>query len=149
MSRSFQIFLILVILAVGWGFLMPLLYTTSTGDTRFMATRADVATFTTAIMMFQHDCGYYPTSPQLSHISSPLGGAEDSNVLIKRPAAIPEGVWHGPYLDTSKPRKDPWGRPYVYECPGKHNPKSFDIYSLGPNGKGGDEAIGNWTAAGR
>jgi general secretion pathway protein G len=64
---------------------------------------------------------------------------------MKRPASIPANVWHGPYLDTNYPRKDPWGRPYVYECPGKHNPESFDLYSLGPNGKGGDEAIGNWT----
>ena len=31
-------------------------------------------------------------------------------------------------------------------APGKHNTKGFDVYSLGQNGKGGDEAIGNWTS---
>jgi general secretion pathway protein G len=104
-----------------------------------------IANFKNAINRFHADCGYYPTSPQLSHIFSPVEGAEDSDVLIKRPASIPASVWHGPYLDANQPRKDPWGRPYVYGCPGKHNPDSFDVYSLGPNGKGGDEAIGNWA----
>jgi general secretion pathway protein G len=150
MRRAFEIFLVLVILALGWVFLRPLLYSTSNGDTRFMAARADVANFTTAIMVFKHDCGYYPKSPQLSLIISPLGGVQGTEVLIKKPPAIPEGVWHGPYLDANHQHsKDPWGRPYVYECPGRHNPASFDIYSLGPNGKGGDEAIGNWTTTDR
>jgi hypothetical protein len=31
---------------------------------------------------------------------------------------------------------DPWGRPYVYLVPGRENPKLFDLYSMGPTGKG-------------
>jgi hypothetical protein len=31
---------------------------------------------------------------------------------------------------------DPWGRPYVYLVPGRENPTLFDLYSLGPTGKG-------------
>jgi general secretion pathway protein G len=34
---------------------------------------------------------------------------------------------------------DPWGNPYVYECPGKKHPKSYDIYSAGPDGQPGTE----------
>jgi type II secretion system protein G len=41
---------------------------------------------------------------------------------------------------------DPWGRPYVYECPGKHNPSSYDLMSMGPDGRiGGDDDLANWT----
>jgi general secretion pathway protein G len=69
---------------------------------------------------------------------------DGANVFTKRPAAIPERVWRGPYLEDPSLSNDPWGRPYVYDCPGKHNLDSFDVYSLGPNGKGGSEAIGNW-----
>ena len=40
---------------------------------------------------------------------------------------------------------DPWGMEYHYEYPGKHNPKSFDIYSSGPDRQPGtDDDVGNW-----
>ena len=31
---------------------------------------------------------------------------------------------------------DPWGNPYQYACPGTHNPDSYDVWSLGPDGIG-------------
>lgn len=41
---------------------------------------------------------------------------------------------------------DPWEHLYIYKYPGIHNPKSYDIYSLGPDGKDGtDDDIGNWN----
>ena len=41
---------------------------------------------------------------------------------------------------------DPWGNPYIYYYPGKHNPDSYDLLSAGPDGKEGtDDDIGNWT----
>ena len=111
------------------------------------AAKTDIANFETAINRFRADCGYYPRSTHLGIQSPGFKGTEGTgtDVLIKRPAGMPESVWRGPYLDARRPLNDPWGRPYVYECPGKQNPDSFDIYSLGPNGKGGDEAIRNWT----
>jgi len=36
---------------------------------------------------------------------------------------------------------DPWGKPYVYECPGRHNPASYDLYATDPDGN----VYGNWT----
>ena len=40
---------------------------------------------------------------------------------------------------------DPWGNPYVYECPGKNNVSSYDIMSMGPDGRAGSEDdITNW-----
>ena len=51
--------------------------------------------------------------------------------------------WHGPYLD--KLPEDPWGNPYIYYYPGKHNPNAYDLLSVGPDGKEGtDDDIGNW-----
>ncbi len=37
---------------------------------------------------------------------------------------------------------DPWGNEYVYRNPGKKNPKGFDLYSLGPDGKESDDDLG-------
>lgn len=40
---------------------------------------------------------------------------------------------------------DPWSREYNYAYPGTHNPRSFDVWSNGPDGTGGPEnEIGNW-----
>ena len=34
---------------------------------------------------------------------------------------------------------DPWDNPYRYRCPGIRNPKSYDLWSLGPDGEVGTE----------
>lgn len=39
---------------------------------------------------------------------------------------------------------DPWGTKYQYVLPGKHNPNSFDLYSLGPDRVESEDDIGNW-----
>jgi hypothetical protein len=40
---------------------------------------------------------------------------------------------------------DPWGNPYIYYYPGKHNPTSYDLLSAGPDGKEGtDDDVVNW-----
>ena len=52
--------------------------------------------------------------------------------------------WRGPYLKSAIPN-DPWGRPYVYDCPGKHNPSSYDLMSMGPDGRANTEDdVTNW-----
>jgi len=41
--------------------------------------------------------------------------------------------------------KDPWKRNFRYHIPGKHNPGSYDLYSLGPDGEEDTEDdIKNW-----
>jgi general secretion pathway protein G len=32
---------------------------------------------------------------------------------------------------------DPWGKPYLYRCPGQHG--DYDLYSYGPDGLEGGE----------
>jgi general secretion pathway protein G len=69
--------------------------------------------------------------------------------------AIPFGSttpvnWKGPYLRQNVPL-DPWRRPYVYLSPGIANPTSYDLYTLGKDGKiggtGEDADISSWGGA--
>jgi len=51
-----------------------------------------------------------------------------------------------PYGDLTHAKLiDPWGMPYQYMSPGQHNPRTYDLWSHGPDGMPdtGDE-IGNW-----
>lgn len=84
---------------------------------------------------FHDACGAFPRERQWSRdlIMRSVGSGDflDEENL---------GVWH-PFFDG-------WRQPFKYRCPGKHNPLSFDLYSIGPNGKdeqGEGDDIGNWT----
>jgi general secretion pathway protein G len=80
----------------------------------------------TALDAFEVDNGFYPRNLQ---------------DLVTQPQNA--RAWHGPYIDAVP--VDPWGSPYVYYYPGKHNPSSFDLLSIGPDQKEGtDDDIGNW-----
>jgi general secretion pathway protein G len=37
---------------------------------------------------------------------------------------------------------DPWGTPYVYVSPGKKNPNTFDLYSLGADRRESEDDVG-------
>jgi general secretion pathway protein G len=42
---------------------------------------------------------------------------------------------------------DPWRHHYIYDVPGKHRSNSYDLSSMGMDGKvGGDDDIVNWQA---
>lgn len=80
-----------------------------------------------AIGQYKVDNGSYPKSLQ---------------DLVQKPRNATN--WHGPYLD--KIPVDPWGNTYFYDCPGKHNPDGYDLFSAGPDGRiGTEDDIGNWT----
>lgn len=83
----------------------------------------------TVIGMYEVDTGNYPKSLQ---------------DLIQQPSDVQH--WHGPYFDPPSVPIDPWDRPYVYVFPGRHNPSSYDLYSLGMSGQdGAPDNIGNWV----
>ena len=93
---------------------------------RQTAARADIAAIKTALDAFEVDNGFYPKSIQ---------------DLVTAPSNAKN--WHGPYLD--KLPQDPWGDNYVYYFPGKRNAGSYDLLSVGPDGKEGtDDDVGNW-----
>ena len=94
---------------------------------RVTAAHADIASIKTALDAFEVDNGFYPKSLQ---------------DLITQPNNTPN--WHGPYLD--KIPQDPWGHNYIYTYPGRHNTSSFDLLSVGPDGKQGtSDDVNNWS----
>jgi len=82
-----------------------------------------------ALGQYEVDNGFYPKSLQ---------------DLITQPSNAKN--WHGPYFDPPKLPVDPWGNPYVYYFPGKHNASSYDLLSIGPDAKENTEDdVVNWT----
>jgi len=95
---------------------------------RQSASRADIASIKTALDAYEVDNGSYPKT------------LAD---LLQAPRQARN--WRGPYLD--KIPQDPWGNEYLYAQPGRQNATSFDLSSIGPDGKAGTEDdFGNWTA---
>ncbi len=124
-----ELLLVLTILGILAALVVPKMVGRSE-QARQTAARTDIATFGTALDAFEVDNGYYPKGK---------GGLGD---LVVQPRDCPN--WHGPYV-KEVPR-DPWGNEYVYECPGRHNPKSYDLYSVGPDGRPSNEDdVCNWT----
>jgi general secretion pathway protein G len=64
--------------------------------------------------------------------------------LIALVAAPPEAPrWNGPYLKKAKNLLDPWGRPYQYAI----SDGQYEVYSLGPNGRGNEKAASSARGA--
>ena len=121
-----EILLVMTIIAILAAIVIPKMVGRSE-QARQTAAHADLSSIKTALDAYEVDNGFYPKSLQ---------------DLIQQPSNARN--WHGPYLDNLP--QDPWGNPYVYSYPGRHNPSGFDIYSVGPDGKAGtDDDIGNWT----
>ena len=88
--------------------------------------RGDLASLKTVLDLYRLDKGSYPTTEQ---------GLES---LLVSP-----GPGREPYLE--KAALDPWQRKYIYRCPGNHRPASYDLLSIGADGKEGTEDdIKNW-----
>jgi len=125
-----ELLLVMVILATLAAVIVPK-FTKRSEQARITAARADIANLEVALDAFEVDTGRYPTTD------------EGLRSLIEEPADV--RGWHGPYIKRGLP-KDPWGRPYVYTCPGEHNTSGYDIYSYGPDGReGGGDDIDNWS----
>jgi len=85
-----------------------------------------------AIDTFRLDVGRYPK--ELSELTQKPDDEEEAK------------KWNGPYIKDAKDLKDAWQREIKYECPGKVNESSYDLWSMGPNGKNGDDDdITNYT----
>jgi general secretion pathway protein G len=125
-----ELLLVLVILGILAAIVVPK-FSGRTEQARETAARTQIATFSTALDQFEVDVGYYPK------------GRNGLNDLFTQPRDAQ--AWRGPYLKNEIP-KDPWQNEYVYECPGKNNTSSYDIVSMGPDGRAGTEDdITNYT----
>jgi len=118
-----ELLLVLVILGILAAIVVPK-FSGRTEQARMTAAQSQVSTFGTALDAFEVDVGYYPK------------GRNGLNDLVTQPRDAQS--WRGPYMKNEIP-KDPWGNDYVYECPGKNNPSSYDLLSMGPDGRAGSE----------
>ena len=123
-----ELLLVLVILGILAAIVIPK-FSGRTEQAKEQAAVTQISTFRTSLDAFEVDNGYYPKG---------RNGLQD---LIVQPRDAQN--WRGPYLQTDRIPTDPWGNEYIYECPGRHNPASYDLSSGGP--PGGDKVIANWT----
>ncbi|HYE21496.1 MAG TPA: type II secretion system protein GspG [Tepidisphaeraceae bacterium] len=80
-----------------------------------------MASIAEALSAFKADVGRYPTT------------TEGLRSLIDKP--LRNDKWKGPYLKQPLLLTDPWKRPYGYKFPGASDPKGFDLFSPGPDGR--------------
>ena len=89
--------------------------------------KAQIEMLSAALDAYRLDNDRYPTTDQ--------GLA----ALRAAPTASPAPRrWRGPYLRRELP-VDPWGKPYVFRSPGTVNPESFDLLTLGRDGREGGQ----------
>ena len=132
-SRGFtliELLLVLVILGVLAAIVVPK-FAGRTEQARQAAAKTQISSFATVLDAYEVDNGFYPK------------GKSGLNDLVQ--ASRDAKNWRGPYLKDVP--KDPWGNDYVYECPGKNNPTSYDVSSMGPDGQmGTEDDINNWSS---
>src|ERR1017187_11002071 len=110
-----ELLLFLVILGILAAIVLPR-FPNRTKQAKVAATQTQIATFKTALDAYEVDNGYYPKGKS---------GLMD---LIQQPRDAQN--WRGPYLQSDAIPQDPWHHDYIYECPGRHNPTSYDLSSL-------------------
>ena len=124
-----ELLLVMVILVILAAVVVPK-FTGRSEQARNTAAKTDIAAIDGAIDQFEVDNGRYPSNE------------EGLSALFQAPSGLSN--WHGPYLKRSAVPVDPWGNPYQYRSPGTHNTNGFDLFSMGPDGREGNDDIVNW-----
>lgn len=119
-----EIIVVIIVLALLAGLVAPQIFG-RVSEARSATARTQIELLGTALDNYRLDNGAYPSTEQ---------GLEALRVKPAR-APIPAS-WRGPYLRKDVPN-DPWGRPYIYRFPGDRNAGSYDLSSLGRDGKPG------------
>ena len=101
------------------------------GDAKVESAKSQIEMLSLALNTYRLDNDAYPSTEQGLTALETMPTTGD----------IPKH-WRGPYLTRVLPN-DPWDRPYFYRSPGIANPKGFDLYTLGKDGKigGTDEDV--------
>jgi general secretion pathway protein G len=130
-----EILIVVIIIGLLASLVGPRLFSKVSGAKQKSA-KAQIELFGTALDAFRLDVGRYPTTE------------EGLKALREKPTGM-EG-WQGPYLPKEIP-SDPWGKPYVYKCPGEHG--EYDLLSFGLDGVEGGEGenldIVSWKDVGK
>jgi general secretion pathway protein G len=128
-----EVLLVLVILVILVSLAVPT-YTGARKKANINSARTQIGLFRTPLEMYSLDMNCFPTTEQ---------GLE---ALREAPSGLADQSKWGPdpYLEGKIPL-DPWGSPYQYQCPGRRNQNSYDIWSWGPDRQDGtNDDIGNW-----
>ena len=119
MKKAFtliELMLVVIIIGVLSAMVVPRLAGRSE-QARIQAAKTDInSSIPLALDLYEMDLGRYPEL--LNYLRTP--GADAGN-------------WRGPYL--KKTPMDPWGKAYIYRAPGEHNTDSYDLFSMGSDGK--------------
>jgi general secretion pathway protein G len=92
------------------------------------AAKVQIELLSNALETYSVTVGTYPSQ------------AAGLQALRTRPADLQDPEKWSQTLDRDIPL-DPWGKQYIYACPGVHNQDRFDVYTTTPDGR----EIGNWT----
>jgi general secretion pathway protein G len=139
-ARGFTLIELLVVIAV-LGVLASLVAPMVFGhisDAKVSAAQSQIEIFGVALDAYRMDNDWYPSTTQ------------GLNALVAAPSGEPPARrWRGPYLKKGVPL-DPWGRAYRYEGPGTTHPETYEVRTLGrdgrPGGAGEDEDLTSGTA---
>lgn len=115
-----ELLIVMIILSLLAALVAPKMFQ-KIGSSKQKAAKAQIALFGGALDQFRLDAGRYPSSQ------------EGLEALRKNPGL---DRWDGPYLPKDIP-VDPWGKAYIYRCPGEHG--DYDLISLGADGQDGGE----------
>ena len=100
-------------------------------EAKIVSAKGGVENFKTALLMYQSSTGSYPTTEQ----------------GLKALVTKPEGVRNWRAQMEPGQLIDAWNHEYVYVQPGVHNPRSYDVFSPGPDGvPNTPDDIGNWES---
>lgn len=132
--RGFTLLEIMVVLLI-IGLLLAVVAGGLTGlqtSGEMTATDAKVSGMRSMLLAYKTQGGSYPTQGQ------------GLMALHRKPSDPAPKRWVQS-IANEKDLNDAWDRPLQYRYPGTHNPTSFDIWSIGPDGQDGtDDDIGNW-----
>ncbi len=141
-TRAFtliEVLLVAGILALLAAFAIPRLFQQAT-EAKINIAKAEIGRnggLGKGLETYKWDMGKYPESDEgLAALYAPKGTKGEN--------------YKGPYIDGYfEEKKDPWGKPYRYKCPGQFNEESYDLWSSGPDGedsegKAGSDDIKNW-----
>jgi general secretion pathway protein G len=93
---------------------------------RMTAAKQQIQLLDLALTQYESDNGNFPSTSQ---------GLE---ALVKKPDGEPTPANYNERGYMQKLPMDPWGKPYVYTCPGTHG-NDYDIMSYGADGQEGGE----------
>jgi general secretion pathway protein G len=128
-----ELLVVLAIIGLLGALIGPRLFERLEGS-KVVTAQTQVRMLKMALDTMRLDIGRYPSAE------------EGLDLLVRTPTDQQLRLrWHGPYLDGELPL-DPWGNPYQYGPTGR-DLNAITLYSFGPTGKPGGDAVGYLPAS--